>query len=236
MVASRDCPSTPKKQANWLLSRGGWKDMKSYTLHEGGTHISKLANSICFHCNVILLQLLLDLIDALRDILGLKREKGRKLNTCFANIPKIHYFRAMFHSCDQDMPKYFKCLCWNATWLLGRGKGFHAIYGDPTGLSKGRDIQRRFLPLKVFEKGVGDGWLGINSGAWPLTQWPLTQDLKGLAETTTGMSGKGAIKAPWSCFVPRLYNNSTTWIWISLPSVLKSLGLLSSLQASTWKH
>lgn len=37
----------------------------------GGTHIGELADGVGLHSNVVLLQLLLDLIDALGDVLGL---------------------------------------------------------------------------------------------------------------------------------------------------------------------
>lgn len=37
-----------------------------------GTHIGQLADRIGFHCDIVLLQLLLDFINALRDIFCLK--------------------------------------------------------------------------------------------------------------------------------------------------------------------
>lgn len=39
------------------------------------THIRQLADGVCFDCDVVLLQLLLDFINALRDILCLKGKK-----------------------------------------------------------------------------------------------------------------------------------------------------------------
>lgn len=43
------------------------------------THIRQLADGVCFDCDVVLLQLLLDFINALRDILCLKRKNFEKL-------------------------------------------------------------------------------------------------------------------------------------------------------------
>lgn len=40
-----------------------------------GTYIGQLADCVCFYCNVVLLQLLLDFINALRDIFCLKGNK-----------------------------------------------------------------------------------------------------------------------------------------------------------------
>lgn len=42
-----------------------------------GTHIGELAHGIGLHGDVVLLQLLLDLINALGDILGLEEEHGQ---------------------------------------------------------------------------------------------------------------------------------------------------------------
>lgn len=39
--------------------------------HRGGTHVGELADSVGLHSDVVLLQLLLDLVNALRDVLGL---------------------------------------------------------------------------------------------------------------------------------------------------------------------
>lgn len=41
--------------------------------HSRGTYIRQLADCVCLHCDVVLLQFLLDFIDALRDILCLSR-------------------------------------------------------------------------------------------------------------------------------------------------------------------
>lgn len=46
--------------------------------HSRGTYIRQLADCICFHCDVVLLQFLLDFIDALRDILCLRGNEIEK--------------------------------------------------------------------------------------------------------------------------------------------------------------
>lgn len=40
----------------------------------GSTHVGELAHSVGLHSDVVLLQLLLDLVDALGDVLGLRVE------------------------------------------------------------------------------------------------------------------------------------------------------------------
>lgn len=41
----------------------------------GGTHVGQLADRIGLHCDVVLLQLLLDFIDALRDVFCLREKQ-----------------------------------------------------------------------------------------------------------------------------------------------------------------
>lgn len=38
-----------------------------------GTYIGQFADCVCLHCDVVLLQLLLDLVDALRDVFCLRK-------------------------------------------------------------------------------------------------------------------------------------------------------------------
>lgn len=45
-----------------------------------GTHVGELADSVGLHGDVVLLQLLLDLVDALGDVLGLGRDSSMKCN------------------------------------------------------------------------------------------------------------------------------------------------------------
>lgn len=50
---------------------------------EEGTHVGELADSVGLHSDVVLLQLLLDLINALGDVLGLGRDSSVKCkNPC----------------------------------------------------------------------------------------------------------------------------------------------------------
>lgn len=51
------------------------QDKGTVRKHRLSTHIRQLADGICFDCDVVLLQLLLDFINALRDILCLKGKK-----------------------------------------------------------------------------------------------------------------------------------------------------------------
>lgn len=46
--------------------------------HSRGTYIRQLADCVCLHCDVVLLQFLLDFIDALRDILCLRGKEIEK--------------------------------------------------------------------------------------------------------------------------------------------------------------
>lgn len=49
-----------------------WTDRQAgRQAHKGGTHVGELADSVGLHSDVVLLQFLLDLVDALRDVLGL---------------------------------------------------------------------------------------------------------------------------------------------------------------------
>lgn len=69
----------PEGQLRRLTSAGlGGGQPREATSPEStgpGTYVGQLADCVCFHCDVVLLQLLLDFIDALRDILCLKEEK-----------------------------------------------------------------------------------------------------------------------------------------------------------------
>lgn len=80
----------PKKRGQLPVSK--WGATRDGTVSQRGTYICELADSICFHCNVILLQLLLDLIDALGDVLCLRETKkccSFKRDIPFCRFPAV---------------------------------------------------------------------------------------------------------------------------------------------------
>ena len=79
------------------------KERCNYIVSQQGTYICKFADCICFHCNVILLQLLLDLIDALGDVFCLRRTNKQKFvliyqfcrfATCQGRSSRTHHLQA----------------------------------------------------------------------------------------------------------------------------------------------
>lgn len=76
-----------------LITAPGMQDKGTVQKRRLSTHIRQLADGVCFDCDVVLLQLLLDFINALRDILCLKGKKIVRNYECLAKIVNNNYFR-----------------------------------------------------------------------------------------------------------------------------------------------